>query len=107
MTAPNKPEQSQAPLSERHPRIRAFRVEAGGVAGITFAASAGRARTNGFRAAKDAGYGFRYPDFRVRRAPEFDGRPKIAEISASRGTVWVPERLAYELGVALVEVPNV
>lgn len=79
--------------------IRAFRCSAVGVVGIAFAASAGRARTMTVRSAADAGFPVRYPDVRVRRAPEFDGRPKIAEISAARGTCWVPELLARELGI--------
>ena len=78
-------------------KARAWRTTAMGLECITFAESAGRARTNTVRAAQDAGYSVRYPDVRVIRAPEYDRFERFAEIHRARRTCFDPHYLAKEL----------
>jgi len=73
--------------------IRAYRATASGLTCVTFAPSAGRARTNVVRAANDAGYKTGYPDVRLRRAKEYDALEKIAAAHAARGTCFDSEYL--------------
>jgi hypothetical protein len=70
--------------------IRAYRVSAHGMDGITFAKNRANAKYHCFRSTNAVGYRTKFSDIKAKRAPEYDSRRDKSENLLIVGPCYVP-----------------